>query len=258
MATLLWQRDLSTDASGVKTTFSSWDSCMTEAYCKWPAIIGIIIAALIVLSLVSCCNKDGYQQAPPPQPAFQPYPQYQSAPPPMYASGEAGGYRGAPAQTATFAAPNKYNPDALAHMPSWDTAASKHVEDDDVEMEKLNYPQAQQQSLLPSHGNGGFYNQQREAQTGDVGTMHANPYHDYDRHQQFVASPTSTARTSAYPPTYHTSPTSTVYEPARQQRAGYAPSVLPSYRTGPPSIASPPPQHPQIGRKPVQGTWRDV
>ncbi|KAK5128720.1 hypothetical protein LTR85_000053 [Meristemomyces frigidus] len=206
-------------------------------------------------------NNDGYQQAPPPQPAFQPYPQYQSAPPPMYASGGAGGYRGAPAQTATFAAP-KYNEDALPAMPSWDNATSKHVEDDDVELEKLNYPQAQQQSLLPQDDNGRHYGQQQDAQGGDMGAMHANPYHDYDRHQQFVASPTSTARNSAYPPTYHTSPTSTMYEPAaRQQYGGYAPSVPPSYRTGPPSVAmSPAPQnaYPQIGRKPVQGTWRDL
>ncbi|EMC94644.1 hypothetical protein BAUCODRAFT_35882 [Baudoinia panamericana UAMH 10762] len=32
MATLLWQRDISSDLSGVEHTYSSWDSCMSEAY----------------------------------------------------------------------------------------------------------------------------------------------------------------------------------------------------------------------------------
>lgn len=32
----LWQRDsLQTDLSNVKNTFSSWDSCMAESYCKF-------------------------------------------------------------------------------------------------------------------------------------------------------------------------------------------------------------------------------
>jgi len=158
-------------------------------------------------------------------------------------------------------------------MPSWGNAASRHVEEDvpaeDVEMEKLDHTAAQQQTLLPKQHDdksGGYYNHQDDAtQSGDLGTMYANnsngPYHDYGQHEQFVASPTSTSRQSAYPPTYHTtSPTSTMYEPAGQQQSwggGYAPSVPPSYRTGPPSIASHQLQG-QIGRKPVQGTWRDV
>lgn len=145
-------------------------------------------------------------------------------------------------------------------MPSWDNATSKHVEDDDVEMEKLNYPQAQQQGLLSNNDSERYHNQQQDTRAGDMGVMHANPYHDYDRNQQFVASPTSTARNSAYPPTYHTSPATTMYEPAtRQQYGGYASGVPPSYHAAAPSIAmNPPAQNPQIGRKPVQGTWRDV
>jgi hypothetical protein len=30
MATLIWQRDV----ADVKSTFSSWDKCMTKTYCK--------------------------------------------------------------------------------------------------------------------------------------------------------------------------------------------------------------------------------
>ncbi|TKA67829.1 hypothetical protein B0A55_09191 [Friedmanniomyces simplex] len=325
MATLLWQRDLASDAAGVKTTFSSWDSCMTKAYCKWPVIVAIILASLIALSLLwclfrclccgaecccgclACCNaccpsprrggskrvnnNDGYYQQPPPQPVIQPYPQYQSAPPPIYAA--AGGYRGAqPPQTATFDAPGhkKYNEDALPPMPSWDNATSKHIEDDDVELEKLDHPQAQQQqSLLPHQDDRdpyNYYQQQPQQQAaaaaaaGDLGTMHATPYHDYDQHRQYAASPIpTTAQNSAYPPTYHTSPTSPMYAPPQQQQqqqqqwgtgsgtgGGYAPSVAPSYHTTAQQpgfmMSPPPPSQPQsagVSRKPVQGpTLRDL
>ncbi|KAK3619459.1 hypothetical protein LTR56_024026 [Elasticomyces elasticus] len=288
MATLNWQRDIASDAAGVKNTFSSWDQCMTKTYCKWPVIAAIIVGSLIVLSLLlclfrclccgvecccgcfACCNaccpsprgkkrNDGYYQQPPPPPQqpFQPYPQYQSAPPPMYAA--PGGYRGAQTpSTATFDTPShkgapKYNEDALPPMSSWDTAASKHVEDDDVEMAKLNHPHAQQQQSLLQHQDdrGSYYNQQQQ---GDIGTMPAAPYHDYDAHRQYAPSTTS----AAYPPTYHTSPTSTRYEPAQQQQwGGYEPSVAPSYHTHAQGAMSPP-LGAGVSRKPVNGTWRDV
>jgi len=192
----------------------------------------------------------------------------------MYGSGP--GYRGAP--TATFDAPSagKYNEDALPAMPSWSNAVDHHVEDEvpqqDVEMGKLDHTSAQQESLLPKYSNNiddnQYYSRQQDAaQAGDLGTMHAGgPYQNYDQHQQFVASPSSTAQHSVYPPTYHTtSPTSTVYEPVRRQQqwgGNYAPSLPPSYRTGPPSVMGPAPmrtqQGGQIPRRPVQGSWRDV
>lgn len=265
---------------------------MTKAYCKWPVIVAIIIGALIVLSLLtclfrclccgvecccgclSCCNsccpsprrrggKEGYQQPAFQQQAFPP-PQQQYHNPqmqPMYAQQAGNGYRGqpGPAQTATFdAAPKmgRYNEDALPAMPSWDNATSKHVEDhDDMEMGNLDrLPQSQQQG---QHGNNpsGYDRQETSSNFGYVAPSSA-PLHDYAQHHQYApTSPTSTA----YPPTYHTSPTSTMYEPTQLQHqqwgggGAYAAGVPPSYRTSP---ASPPPQ--QIGRKPVQGSWREV
>ena len=262
---------------------------------QWPAIIGIIIACLIVISIIWCCarclccgaecccgclscfnaccpsprrKKDGYEQ-PPPQ-NYSPYNQYQSHQPPIYGGAGGYGYRGP--QTATFEAPSKnrnetYNEDALPAMPSWQNAQSRHVEEDDVEMEKLDNTSAQQQSLLAANndglaGGGRYYNNQAHHDAGaDLGTMHAGPYHDYDQHQQFAGSPVSTAQNSMYPPTYRTRPQSSVYEP--QSAGPYAPSIPPSYRTAAPSIASPvqqPPPMPYagVGRKPVQGSWRDV
>lgn len=38
-------------------TFSSWDSCMAKSYCKWPAIIGIIVAVTIAVSVLWCCVR---------------------------------------------------------------------------------------------------------------------------------------------------------------------------------------------------------
>lgn len=38
MSSLLWQRiarDITSDVNGVKTTYSSWDTCMQKSYCKW-------------------------------------------------------------------------------------------------------------------------------------------------------------------------------------------------------------------------------
>lgn len=289
------RRDIGSDISNTASTFSSWDSCMSEAYCKWPAIVGIIIGSLIVISIIWCCARclccgaecccgclscfnrccpsprgknNGYQQTPP---TPQPYQQYQGPAQPMMYGGGGYAYRGP--QTATFDAPTKngkYNEDSLPAMPSWDQAQSRHVQEDDVEMEKLNDHSAQQQSLLANdqrNSGGRYYNNDAypyEASrptahdtAGDLGTMHTGPYHDYDAHRQFSGSPTSTAPSSMYPPTYQTRPQSSVYGEQH-----YAPSIPPSYRTAAPSVASPT-QQPTlpftgVGRKPVQGTWRDV
>lgn len=186
-----------------------------------------------------------------------------------------GGYAYRGPQTATFDAPTKdgkYNEDALPAMPSWDQAHSRHVQDEDMEMEKLNNHSAQQESLLAKeerHSGGRYYNNDvspyeasrpaAQDVQGDLGTMHAGPYHDYNAHQQFASSPTSTVPSSMYPPTYRTRPQSSVY--AEQQ---YAPSIAPSYRTAAPGVISPSQQQQPtlpfvgVGRKPVQGTWREV
>ena len=174
-----------------------------------------------------------------------------------------GGYGYSGPQTARFDAPsnknNNYNEDALPAMPSWDQAQSHRVVEHDLEMEKLNRNSAQEESLLPRNdagavGSGRYYNNNQNQvgqEAGDLGTMHASPYHNYEEHQQFVGSPVSTAHNSMYPPTYHTRPQSSVYESA------YAPSVAPSYHTTAPNLMSPV-QQSMPGRRPVQGSWRDV
>ncbi|KAK3721817.1 hypothetical protein LTR37_002982 [Vermiconidia calcicola] len=132
----------------------------------------------------------------------------------MYGAGGMG-YRGP--QTATYDAHRK-NEDALPAMPSWNTAASKHVEEDNYQMEKLNQQSAQQEGLLSNTRNSGgrYYNDGAQEKAGDLGTMQAGPYHNYDQHQQFVSSPVSTTQQSTYPPTYQTRPQSSVYENASE------------------------------------------
>lgn len=61
MATLLWQRgissDLSGDASSVKNTFSSWDKCMTEAYCKYATSGKSTVYALLTFCQMASNNR---------------------------------------------------------------------------------------------------------------------------------------------------------------------------------------------------------
>lgn len=171
-------------------------------------------------------------------------------------------YRGAP--TATFDAHSragKYNEDALPAMPSWDNAATRRVEDEEsMEMGQLgeHHPHAaQSQQLLADHeaqlsygGGGGGYSGQQAAQhpneryyapqdhsaAGDLGGTGAARY---EQHHQYAPSA----------PMSPVSPTA------------YEPSVAPpSYQTRPPSMVSPVRggYAGQIGRRPVQGSWRDV
>ncbi|OOQ84405.1 hypothetical protein PEBR_30380 [Penicillium brasilianum] len=172
MATL-WARSVASDIESVPSTFSSWDKCMSKAYCKWPVIVGIIIGSVILIGIIGCiinCLCCGYQcckcccgcccpsgrrrnkqpkqpkhydepisyNQPPPPPQFNPHTPYTPSPAPPV-------YRGA-IQTATFDNPKspgtKVDEDALPAMPTWAGAVDKHVEDpshrDEVEMEPLN------------------------------------------------------------------------------------------------------------------------
>ncbi|TKA68334.1 hypothetical protein B0A49_06312 [Cryomyces minteri] len=312
MAITTWRRDITSDLSGASATFSSWDKCMQKAYCKWPAIVGIILGSLIVLSLLRCCNsccpsgrRKGYKSAAAPPPPMPPYQQYQSAPPPIYAAG-------AP-QYAQFDAHGgakdggKFNEDALPAMPSWDTATSRKVEHpveegDDVELNHLdpngNSSSAHAPMLAnaaaaplrsPALASPGFPHQQNGTMSG--GDLRSSGYgqetgvysatgHSYPSGQGYgqaaqYGQSSHYARGQSYNghdypqshyPTQYTP--STIYEPTtanqgarqyprspyqQQPQSPYQPrSVPPSYRSAP-SVASA-----HIGRKPVQGSWRDL
>ncbi|KAL0260343.1 hypothetical protein SLS55_004029 [Diplodia seriata] len=87
----LGRRDIGSTIDGVKESFSSWDACMSKAY----------------------CNNQQYQSAPP-----------------MYAGPGWNQNNNVP-QYATFDSGNgdkKFNEDALPEMPTWDTAKSTKVE----------------------------------------------------------------------------------------------------------------------------------
>ncbi|KAN0121689.1 hypothetical protein V8E51_000015 [Hyaloscypha variabilis] len=53
----LRSRDIISEASTVKNSFSSWSNCMAASYCKWPVIIIIVIGSLIILSIVTCIAR---------------------------------------------------------------------------------------------------------------------------------------------------------------------------------------------------------
>lgn len=157
---------------------------------------------------------------------------------------------------------------------------------------------AQQESLLPQQDTGRYYGgggqrspgaPQDFAQQGDMG-MAANPYTDYQNQRPHHFSPGPYgAQNSVSPgpfspvspaPQYNASTNMDYYGAGAgaghsQQRA-YESSIPPSYHTRPPSDVvsplSPPPQAPYpgqasyqpysggsgVGRKPVQGSWREV
>lgn len=151
-------------------TFSSWDSCMSKAYCKWPAIIGIIIAVLIAISIIWCCvrccccgmscccgcfscfgrccpsgrgrKRSKYDDAPP-QDYRQPNPYMGYIPPSNPPT-----YQGP--STATFAVPGqKVNADSLPAMPTWaDAKREESNHRDDMEMGHMTQP-GQMTGVLP-------------------------------------------------------------------------------------------------------------
>jgi len=267
---------------------SSTVETTTNCSPRWPAIIGIIIASLLVLSVLfcvvrivcfgaeccfccmsccsccgSCCARSGRRSDRSPkdqgyaqQPQFPPYSQYQTAPPPMYAP-----MQPAAAHYAHFDAPSgqksaPVHEDALPAMPSWDTAASRRIEEpvDDLEMEKLNHTDAAAQPML-----------QKNSSPYDRQSVAASPYEAQSPYShQYGNTTTRTAgygqAGSGYTPSQQTNPSES-YGNSQQgygQRGygnqarspTYAPSVPPSYRTNAPSVAP--------GRKPVSGSWRDL
>lgn len=231
----LWPRQfagISNDVNNVKTTFSSWDSCMSKAYCKWPVIAAIIIGSLIIISLLTClfrclccgaecccgclrcCNaccpsprsrSDKYAPAPqqpygppPPAYAYQPQaPMHYGAPPPQqpqFASFESSGKSGQP---------GRYNEDALPAMPSWATARERKVEDDTpLQEEKDSIPLQDQKPL------GG----ERDPMLPNVAAMPANPSR--------TASPFHSPKANQSP--FHPPPGQSPFRPPPSQSPGPA------------------------------------
>ncbi|KAL8727766.1 MAG: hypothetical protein Q9166_005821 [cf. Caloplaca sp. 2 TL-2023] len=150
---ILTKRSDFTDNASAKAS-SGWQSCMSKSMCKWPAILGIILAILVILTCtyfllrcLSCCCWDclsggRYQRgkrkhkyadlhSSPYDTVYQPT---TSPAPPAYA--------GQPPQYAKFERPR--GDDSLPAMPSWKEAQERRVYDQehdvvrkDIEMGKL-------------------------------------------------------------------------------------------------------------------------
>jgi hypothetical protein len=360
-AATIMRRSTIGDIESVPKTFSSWNNCMSKAYCKyvhhlqplfpskilthtrWPAIIGIIFASLLVLSILWCCarclccgmscccdcfkccdlcggRRKRAQNADPP-PVFAPNQGYQPAPaPPAYE----------PPQFATFDTPSKngqIHEDSLPAMPSWDTAASRRVEDhsphEDMEMNNMDPRPGQTTGVVPSHRrtSRGGYSQvseqpapstfgnypssysgsgvgQRQSYRNDIaderllgqqpgyGHAHApysgsnqygqnghysgNPYSPQSPHG--AGSPYSPARDNydAFQPQLTSplngnAPWSGNFPPTQTSQSPFSP--VESTRYAPTSVLTPampspshdrPPSPLQVGRRPVQGSSKEV
>ena len=161
---------------------------------RWPAIIGIIIGSLILISVIWCCarclccglscccdcftccgmcqrrggRRNRNTEGPP---AFAPYQGYQPMPAPP-------AYQAPPPQFATFE--GKVHEDSLPAMPSWDNAASRRVEDKQDDME-LDHMPAQAAGPLASgaRASRGSYSQVPQQQHSPYGNG-PEPYRNGD------------------------------------------------------------------------------
>ncbi|KAL8690230.1 MAG: hypothetical protein Q9218_004281 [Villophora microphyllina] len=173
----LFTRSEFTDNASAKAS-SGWNACMNRSMCKYPAILGIILAVLAILACIycalrclsCCCCCDclsggryqrkskykyadlhsspytGYQQQQPPPPG---YVEQQQQQPPMYARFDTSNGR-------------RRGDDSLPAMPVWKEAGEKRVYEDghvrevekgDVEMGPLHGEkerEARQPMLAPS------------------------------------------------------------------------------------------------------------
>ncbi|EFE41158.1 conserved hypothetical protein [Trichophyton verrucosum HKI 0517] len=199
----------------VKDTFSSWDKCMAKSYCKWPAIVGIIVGGLILLSVVwclvgciccgytcckgcceccsCCCPSSSSSRKPPPAPAYDSrskfaddYSGYQRPAPPVYNTQAASstpsyaqfdtlGSRPAPTVPTSTA---RVNDDALPNMPTWQDATTRRVEDTSHHNEEM-----EMSHLNPVTGH---------SVVDDPGAAHGSAYYQH-------AQPVS----PIYPPDHH-------------------------------------------------------
>ncbi|KAM5436383.1 hypothetical protein MferCBS31731_005874 [Microsporum ferrugineum] len=183
-------------AGDVRDTFSSWDKCMAKNYCKWPAIVGIAVGGIILLSVIwclvgclccgytcckgcceccSCCCPSSSRKAGPSSSYTgrskfadeTPYSGYQRPAPPVYQQ---------PVNTAAttpsyaqFDTPGsrqgptggRANDDALPNMPTWQDSTTRRVEDtsrrdDEMEMTHLN-PVTGHSVVDDGAGGAGYY-----------------------------------------------------------------------------------------------------
>ncbi|RKF77626.1 putative fibroin-3 related protein [Golovinomyces cichoracearum] len=143
--------------SNFKNSINTWDKCMSQTFCKWPVITGIVIGLLIVLSILTCITRclccgyscccscfsflnccgckgccdgkryksSGHEGQKPVDLRNQGY----VAPGAMMSGGMNSSQF---SRLTTNTTANKpLNEDALPAMPSWDTATSVHVLDED-------------------------------------------------------------------------------------------------------------------------------
>ncbi|KAK5945918.1 hypothetical protein PMZ80_000057 [Knufia obscura] len=305
--------DIINDVKNAGATFTSWDSCMSKTYCKWPVIAAIILGAVIVLSVLwclfsclccgislctacvkcltcgNCCGacrgsrrrKDPEYHPMPPTPT--PYQGYQPQPSPMMYNNH--GPQFATFDTGTKSA--KIHEDSLPHMPSWDNAATRRVEDhsqqrgSDLEMERM-LPQSPVREQP--------YGRQSQPYASDLGAQSldqrgaANDYYDtpLSPAPTYYSSAPAAAAATAPLNRDHFSPQQNFHQNTSYDR-GLSPSVAPypSSRESTqftPSVSPPsapsytpyqspplqqndgvrPPSLLQVGRKPVAGSYREV
>lgn len=261
---------------------------------RWPAIagivIGIIVFALAAYCCFRCCCRGGRRSRrnragtasmfnPAPYMGYQPANNPNNAPPPY----------GEPPRFAQFDVGSRgkaVNEDSLPAMPSWENAQKKHIEEDDVEMSRLEIPQEKNPMLAPG----------ANASAADL----SNPRFGYSEADSPLVGPYGAHHAQGQPPAGYTGPdfghdaghytgpdfTSGIGQGQQTSYSAYTPSESTRYEPNgtneplelgttysntlpPPSSTAQhtgfPPQHApsvlQAGRRPgasSNDSWRDV
>jgi hypothetical protein len=275
------------DLKTVPQTFSSWDKCMQKSFCKYPAIVGIIVAVLIAISLIWCCvrccccglscccgcfscfnrccpggrGRKRSKYAEPASDDRQPNPYNGYIPPPYPPA-----YQGP--NTATFDVPGrKVNGDSLPAMPTWAEAQVQNSSNrDDVEMGHIARP-AQASGIVPLAGGranrGGYrelsaHEDSAEQPAGYRGTSSTHPYGSDLGAQSMTSQRTGYDQPGSRPATDR-------FQTGASAPAPYARSSppQPAYAPYTPNLGSVsgqarPPSLLQAGRKPVTGSLREI
>jgi hypothetical protein len=264
-------RDMSSEVSDVKNTFSGWDQCMAKAYCKyvvpssllstsiadsllprWPVIIGIVVGAVIAISIVwclvrclccglecccsclscfSCCTSCCNNN-------HRRHQGYTQAPPPVSQFPQYTQYQ--PAAAPVYR--SQQQTPQYAHF----DAPSKPFNEDAL-------------PAMPSWNNSRTLRQQdNEVNEMEMGSMH-------NQAAQPMLPKSPRARVQEYPYQANAGAYGGDLASSRAelpQQYGYgrqSPSVAAQSYEG--SIAAPPSYHttaPGVARKPVSGSWRDL
>ncbi|KAK2740299.1 hypothetical protein FQN57_006179 [Myotisia sp. PD_48] len=237
----------------VKDTFSDWNKCMTKSYCKWPAIIGIVLASLALLSVLWCIfgcggrDKSRSKYADEPPQYQSPHVGYRAPAPPVYESQKYAHFDTPTSRPPDAFTGSRVHEDSLPSMPTWENATTRRVMDNshDMEMNRLDPSTGHAISNdgaihAGGRGRGGYY--EVPDSPGYAQNNHQNQYTHSDPYDNRASIGIAVAHTSdpvydrhsPYQENNHHNNNSPVYHDTSRDFHSHSPApAQPSYSTYP-------------------------